>query len=389
MFALPVLLLCLCCLLSPFAVAETDEAAWQHYYQQSAQTLQNDTAAIQAELVRLGQNKAALPAPARRFGFDNNVPASWYQTAEGTALLQSMLSLQTPSGGWSKRTDMSQPRQPGQHFGVEPNYVPTFDNSATTTQLRVLARAYTATSQQEYASAFYRGLQLVFNAQYPNGGWPQTYPLRGGYHDHITLNDGVSADILNLLLDVSRQTGDFAFVSDTIRQQASRRFDHGIALLLKLQVNTAAGMTIWAGQYHHRSLTPAPARAYEMVALSTAESAAITRLLMRIEQPSAAVINAVQQAANWFLQHQLADKLWHPTKRVLLDRPGSHRIWPRFAEIGSNKALFADRDGIVVYDVHQVSLERRLGYGWYTDTPEQVLSHYDAWHRQHAATTPR
>ncbi|WP_161796361.1 pectate lyase [Arsukibacterium ikkense] len=69
----------------------------------------------------------------------------------------------------------------------------------------------------------------------------------------------------------------------------------------------------------------------------------------------------------------------NPTLRVLLPKPGSHRIWPRFAEIGSNKALFADRDGIVLYDVATVSLERRLGYGWYTDKPEQSLSIYTKW----------
>lgn len=380
---MPLILLMLCLLLSATVKANSDEASWQHYYQHSAQTLVSDDAAIAKELTRLNLNKADSPAPTRRFGFDVTAPANWYQTADGMALIHSMLSLQTPSGGWSKRTDMSQPRQPGQHFGVEPDYVPTFDNSATTTQLRVLARAYTTNGNPEFAAAFYRGLQLIFSAQYPNGGWPQTYPLRGGYHDHITLNDGVTADILNLLLDISVHAADFAFVSENIRQQANERFNLGVALLLNIQVVTDNKLTIWAGQYHHRSLAPAAARAYEMVALATAESAAITRLLMRIEQPTPAVRRAINGAAVWFLDNQLANVFWHPTERVLLAKPGSHRIWPRFAEIGSNKALFADRDGKILYDVHQVSLERRQGYGWYTDTPEQALLSYAQWQQHH------
>ncbi|WP_214000783.1 pectate lyase [Arsukibacterium sp.] len=360
-------------------VDNTTTDAWQTYYQQSATMLAADQAMISTELATLKLTDARLPAAARRFGFEITAPASWYQSAAGKAVADSILTLQTPSGGWSKRTDMSTPRQAGQHFGVEPNYVPTFDNSATTTQLRVLARAYTATGISEYAEAFYRGLQLIFAAQYPNGGWPQTYPLRGGYHDHITLNDGVSADILNLLLDVSRQTGDFGFVSKQLQQQAQQHFDRGIALLLQLQVKSGGGFTIWAGQYQHRTLAPAAARAYEMVALASAESAAITTLLMRINNPEPAVVRAIEQAISWFLQNQLENVYWHPVERVLLNKPGSHRIWPRFAEIGSNKALFADRDGIVVYDVHQVSLERRQGYAWYTATPEQALRRYLQW----------
>ncbi|WP_083981843.1 pectate lyase [Arsukibacterium ikkense] len=134
--------------------------------------------------------------------------------------------------------------------------MPTFDNSATSTQLQVLARAYSATGSADYAEAFYRGLQLIFQAQYPNGGWPQSYPLRGGYHDHITLNDEVTADILNLLLDVSQQTGDYAFVSEAVRQQARQHFERGIALLLLLQVDTGQGLTLWAAQYQHRTLEP-------------------------------------------------------------------------------------------------------------------------------------
>ena len=109
------MLLSLClCIVTPFAAANADK--WQAYYQHSAQTLAADQAVIDAELTALGLATAGLPASDRRFGFDIAAPASWYQSDEGKALLDSLLSLQTPSGGWSKRTDMSTRRQPGQQF---------------------------------------------------------------------------------------------------------------------------------------------------------------------------------------------------------------------------------------------------------------------------------
>src|SRR5690606_7404132 len=105
----------------------------------------------------------------------------------------------------SKRTDMSQqPRQPGEAFGVEEHYIPTFDNAATSTQADLLAKAYTATGKQAYADAFYKAINLILDAQYPNGGWPQKYPLVGKYHDHITYNDALMRDIMVLLADVSK-----------------------------------------------------------------------------------------------------------------------------------------------------------------------------------------
>lgn len=57
----------------------------------------------------------------------------------------------------------------------------TFDNAATTGELRVLARAFQVTSDTRYEKAFLTGFDHILEAQYPNGGWPQYYPLREGY----------------------------------------------------------------------------------------------------------------------------------------------------------------------------------------------------------------
>lgn len=362
-----------------------DETEWQGYYQRANELQQRDQHTLHAELNALGLTAFTLPAATRRFGFDIHAPVSWYQTAAGKQVADAILSLQTPSGGWSKRTDMTVPRQAGQHWGVEPKYVPTFDNGATTTQLKVLAKAYSATADQRYKAAFERGLALILLAQYPNGGWPQNYPLSGGYHDHVTLNDEATENILSLLLAVTAAKQEFSFVDSNLQQQARQALTKGVALLLQIQQQDAAGLSLWAAQYEHRALTPAWARAYEMPALAVMESATLLDLLMQLPEPSVALQQAIHSAMAWFKRHAIYDKHWHHTERVLQDKAGAGPLWPRFAELGSNRPIFGDRDNALYYDVHQVSLERRQGYAWYTDRPAQTLEYYQRWQQQFPA----
>lgn len=363
-----------------------EESSWQAYYQRSANIQQLDKQVLALELQSLNQTQFSLPSASRHFGFDIDAPASWYQTTAGKAVAEAILSLQTPSGGWSKRTDMTVARSAGQHWGVEPKYVPTFDNSATTTQLRVLAKAFAATADPRYKAAFYRGIQLILQAQYPNGGWSQNYPLTGGYHDHITLNDEVTEEILSLLLAVTEAKQEFSFVDSKLQQDAQQALNKGIALLLQIQQQDNAGLSLWAAQYEHRSLIPAWARAYEMPALAVMESASLLEVLMQLPEPSDALQQAIHSAIAWLKRHAIYDKHWHRSEHVLLDKPGAGPLWPRFAELNSNRAIFGDRDHTLYYDVHQVSLERRRGYAWYTDRPARTLLQYQNWQQQFPLT---
>ena len=60
-------------------------------------------------------------------------------------------------------------------------------------------------------------------------------------------------------------------------------------------------------------------------------------------------------------------------------KAGAGPLWPRFAELNTNRPIFGDRDGELYYDVHQVSFERRQGYAWYTERPAQTLQLYQRW----------
>ncbi len=52
--------------------------------------------------------------------------------------------------------------------------------------------------------------------------------------------------------------------------------------------------TVWCAQHDEVTLAPRPARAFEPVSLVSAESAGILTLLMSLDQPSPAVIAAVE-----------------------------------------------------------------------------------------------
>jgi hypothetical protein len=51
-------------------------------------------------------------------------------------------------------------------------------------------------------------------------------------------------------------------------------------------------------------------------------------------------------------------------------------------EIGPNKPIFSDRNGIKLYDWNQLK-DRRQGYGWYTYAPVLALRQYENWARKH------
>ncbi len=397
-------LLVVCCLASTAAFAKKEkpaatenrpelkslpketQVAWEDYFKRSRYWAGIDRNFIEAELKKTVYKEATVPPAADRFGFDAKQPAEFYKTPEGQKIADIILSFQTPSGGWSKRTDMSQrPRKPAENFGTEAAYVPTFDNKATTTQLRVLALAYQATGKIDYANASLKGLYLIMQAQFPNGGWPQNYPLTGGYHDYITFNDDVMIDILSLLRDVVEKKPPFEFAPADFHQEATAALKRGIDCLLATQVVTAGGKTAWGAQHDAYTLTPQAARAFEPAALSGQESAHIVDFLMEQRNPSAEIIAAVDGAVQWFKAVQIMDYRWNfanGESSSLEAVPGAGPIWARFYELGSNKPVFGDRDGSVHYQVGEISRERQIKYNWYNEAPSKTLARHKEWKQQ-------
>ncbi|MDO8345035.1 MAG: pectate lyase [Cellvibrio sp.] len=358
----------------------SDEAAWKTYLATSKKLRKADQDFLNAELKTLGKKEPELPEYTKEFGFEVKQAPDWFKSTEGKRVMDVILSFQTPSGGWSKRTDMSKAvRKPGQAFGVEAGYIPTFDNGATSTQLQLLAQAYQATGDARYAAAFSKGLAFIITAQYPNGGWPQNYPLVGKYHDHITYNDALMSDLMAMLHKVAKAKNEFAFVTKEQQQAAQASLTRALDCVLKTQVIANGKLTIWGAQHDAKTLKPAQARAYEMVSLSSSESVWMLDLLMDLDKPSADIIKSVHAAAAWYEQTQILGKVWERGAATLTDDVKAPPVWARFYEIGTNKPVFGDRDGSIFYEVGKVSEERRAGYAWYTTAPNKVLKKYAKW----------
>lgn len=369
------------------ALPATEQPVWRDYLARSAAELAADRAFYSAELKTAGLAKPLRPAKGN--AFPQKQPPAWYAGPEARRIADHTLSYQTPAGGWNKNTDFGHhARRPGESSGYENGYIGTIDNGGTVTPLRFLAAVITAAAPETaatepYRSAFLRGLDYLVTAQFPNGGWPQVYPLEGSYHDAITFNDGAFINVLTLLREVATGSGNFAFVPPAARARAAASAARGLDCILQTQIVVAGRRTVWCQQHDPLTLAPTSARAYEMPSQCSGESAGIMAFLMGLPDPSPTVVTAVHAAAAWFEKTVIKDVIFKPTGdgtgRHLIPTPGATPLWPRYSEIGSDRPLFGDRDKTIHDQIDEISKERRDGYAWFGDNPKRVLAHYAKW----------
>lgn len=309
--------------------------------------------------------------------------ADWFAGGEAKQIASNILSWQTDLGGWPKNEDTTQP-----YTGDRAKLKPTFDNSATTDELRFLAHMFAATKDSRYRMALEKGFDHIIKAQYPNGGWPQYYPPPKSYPRHITFNDGAMVRLM-LFLRETYTAELFEFLDGPRKQMARTAFDHGVECILKCQIKVDGKLTAWCAQHDEVTLEPRPARKYELVSLSGAESVGVVHLLMSLDKPGPAIKGAIEGAVAWFERVQLkgikvdevADAKSPSGKdaRVVVD-PAAPSLWARFYEIGANRPIFCDRDGVAKHQLCEIGYERRNGYGWLGNWPAVLLEKdYPAW----------
>jgi PelA/Pel-15E family pectate lyase len=313
-------------------------------------------------------------------------PAEWFATAEAKEIAANVLSHQADRGGWPKNTDTTRP-----FAGDKKSLQGTFDNGATTDELRFLARMFAATKDKTYEAAFGKGFDYILNAQYPTGGWPQFDPPGTQYHRHITFNDNAMARLLDFLGEVAKEDR-YAFVPDAKRAAAKTAIDKGVVCILKCQIVVDGKLTAWCAQHDEKDYSPRPGRTYELVSLSGSESVGITRYLMRIENPSPEVVKAVEGAVAWFKAAKFAGikqvmendpKAPRGTNKVIVKDPTAPPLWARFYEIGTNAPIFSDRDGVKKASLAEIGYERRNGYAWYGSWPQTLLDKdYPVWKKR-------
>jgi pectate lyase len=313
------------------------------------------------------------------FGADFPVRrADWFRGPEGREAVRNVLSWQTDLGSWPKNIDTSKPRHEQAASG-------TFDNGATTRELRFLAQAYSATGDHSVKEAFIKGLKDILVAQYPNGGWPQRFPPGKGYHRYVTFNDNVMVCLLRLLGDISKQVG-FAFVGPDLRTKCREAFDRGIECILKAQIKVNGDLTVWCAQHDEKTLEPRSARTFELVSLSGSESAGILKLLMNLEHPSPEARQSIRAGVAWFEKVKLTgirQTKVDGDKRIVMDSDAPP-LWARFYEIGTNRPFFCGRDGVKKYRISEIEGERRNGYAWYGQWGKELPRIFAEWSRAHS-----
>ncbi len=309
-------------------------------------------------------------------------PREWYASSSARVAADSVILYQSPEGGWPKNTDLlTPPANPGalDH--------PTIDNGATTTPMRFLALVADANGEAKYREAFNRGMDYLFAAQYPNGGWPQFFPLREGYYSRITFNDNAMVNVLTLLRDASSGEAPYGFVEQARRDKASAALARGINMILRSQVKQNGRLTVWCAQHDERTLKPAWARAYEPPSLSGGESVGIVKFLMSVEEPTPDIVAAIEGAVQWLRSVALSgvrvDRIPRPdgrTERVLVEDSDAPPLWARFYELGSNRPLYLDRDSVYRYDFSEIGYERRSGYSYHGTWAASLLDEdYPRW----------
>ena len=366
------------------ALPAAEREAWTRYVAESARLKAADAASIAAEVRAAGRSEWTPAEEGPSFYLGDEMTAEWFRGAEARRMADIILSYQTPTGGWSKRVSHTgQPRQPGQGYTHEGrNYVGTFDNGATTEEMRFLAGAYEGHGDARFRDGYLRGLAYTLRAQLPTGCWPQVYPLQGGYHDAATFNDDATVRILRVLRDAA--AGKPAFVPPAERQRARTAVDGGVECIVRSQIVVDGKLAGWGAQHDPITLAPVKARAYEHRALSGREGAEVMNFLMQLDAPSPRVAAAVHAGAAWFRRVAIQNMAYQ-VKGELTPREGAGPIWARFYEIGTDRPIFSNRDGVVRYAWSELEPERRYGYGWYTDEPATTLRRYDRWARTHPA----
>jgi PelA/Pel-15E family pectate lyase len=387
---------------------EPQRDAWAAYLDRSHAQSLLDRATLTSELAP----GATVPPPPTAFGGGLNAlpldrDPAWYASAEARALADATMSFQTPAGGWSKNQDRRLTRLPGQRFSndaetMELNplnydapvdrfwtFVGTLDNGATTTELRFLAKVAEQAPGREgdaWRASVTKGVEYLLNAQYPNGGWPQIWPVEGGFHDAVTFNDNAVAEAAMLLEDVVENQNGFGFLPEDVEASADHAVRRAVGVILAAQVRVDGQLTAWPQQVDPLTLSPSSARNYEPQSIASGETTDVLMFLMR-RPASPEVQAAIRAGVAWLESKRLYDHSFEMTDdgRKLIERPGAGPIWSRNYDLVTGRPIFGDKDQTIHDDVNGISIGRRNGYSWWIASPQRALDAYQVWARRHTS----
>ena len=249
---------------------------------------------------------------------------------------------QLESGGWDYKIDFDPKGSQKWYYRHDKDKVnpkgrrntSSFDDNNTQSAFRFIMAVHKTTGEEKYLSAVEYGLALMLKSQFENGAWPQRYPLASkGYSRWYTFNDNAINDCIKVMLDAYHIYGDERYL-----ESAKRGGDFIIASQLP---EPQAG---WAQQYDY-DMKPAPARWFEPAAVNGAVTPRNIRTLIELylETGEEKYLKPIPAAIDWLESSKLKN---------------GH--WARFYELGTNKPIYVNTDGKIVYEFVNI----RPGYSW-------------------------
>lgn len=310
-----------------------------------------------------------------------------------------ILLFQRANGGWPKDYDMLAVLTDEQKAVLRATHDRTdtsFDNHNSHSQAEYLARAYAALGDENWRDACLRGFDFLLAAQLPSGGFPQRFPNAKGYAANITFNDGVMIGIVDVLQDAAEGAPHWKWLDAARQENAKQSVARAVDCILKCQIRVGGESTGWCQQHDPATFEAASARTFELASGCPQDTTEIVRFLMRQSPPTPEIAAAIDAAVAWLRKTRLngivvksipAPVENFPRHRANFDivveaLPSAPPIWARHYEIGTDKPIFASRDGVKKYALSDIDRERRTGSAWYGAWPQALLEvEYPKWRK--------
>lgn len=216
----------------------------------------------------------------------------------------------------------------------------SFDDNQTQSAIRFLMMIDQYSDDPEIESGVINALRLMLKSQQEKGAWPHYYPAQGNYHDYATFNDGGINSCIEVMMDAYKYYKKNEYLHSI---EKAGRYIY-ISQLPPPQPG-------WAQQYNE-FLQPVWARTFEppsvcpLVTIRNINSLLDIFLLTKDDF----YLEPIPDAIRWMKESRLPNGKW-----------------ARFIEIGTNNALYYDRGRIRVNSLEELSVERRLTYGYQQD----------------------
>lgn len=230
----------------------------------------------------------------------------------------------------------------------------TYDDDVTSDAARFLLKLYLEKLDPKYKPALDKAIDFILKSQYPNGGWPQRYPLKhdfnkAGHPDYssfYTFNDDVIWENVLFLIQCYETLGEKRFLDPIYR---------GMNFYLLVQNKNGA----WGLQYNMK-MQVAGARTYEPAAYVPRYTFTNCLLLLKFYQYTGdrKFLAHIPAAIKWLEKVKLPQRMTQ----------NGRYTHPLFVNPATDKPIFVHRKGSNV----------TYGY-YYTDTTDsKLLSHMQA-----------